>query len=117
MTQDKIAQKPTLIGASIPRYEDRTLVMGQGRFLDDIVVEGGFHGAFLRSQYAHARITAIDIQEASQMPGVVAVYTARTLAPALPGGNHLATGLPSSSIAFPLDRPILAEAEDAVDAI
>lgn len=111
MTEDLIAKKPTLIGASITRFEDYPLVKGHGRFLDDIVVEGGLHGAFLRSQYAHARFSAIDTEDASNMPGVVAIYTAKTLAPALPGGNRLATGLPSSSIAFPLDRPILAEDE------
>lgn len=129
--------KRTLFGASIPRLEDRALVMGQGRFLDDLQVHGGLHGAFLRSQYAHARITSISTEAASKMPGVIAIYTAKEMAAALPGGVLLSTGLPSSSIAFSLDRPVMAEdetvyvgetialvvansraeAEDAVDAI
>lgn len=127
----------TLVGQSIPRLEDRPLVTGHGRFLDDIAVPGGLHAAFLRSPYAHARIGAADLAAAQDMPGVVDIYTAERLAPFLPGGDRLATGLPSSSIAFPLDRPILplaetvfvgeplilvvatsrAEAEDAVEAI
>src|SRR5439155_25139866 len=37
-------------------------------------------GVFLRSPYAHARITAIDTSEAEKMPGVVAVLTAAALA-------------------------------------
>jgi CO/xanthine dehydrogenase Mo-binding subunit len=34
------------------------------------------HAAFLRSDYAHAKILSIDVTEARKHPGVVAVYTA-----------------------------------------
>ncbi|SDI62995.1 xanthine dehydrogenase family protein molybdopterin-binding subunit [Salipiger marinus] len=100
-----------LVGQSVPRREDRALVSGKGRFLDDIASPGGLHAAFLRSPYAHARIGTADLEEVRAMPGVVAVYTARDLAALLPGGQRLVTGLPSSSIAFALDRPILPEHE------
>lgn len=101
----------TLVGRSVPRREDRALVAGQGRYLDDIASPGGLHAAFLRSPYAHATIGGADLDDIRAMPGVVAVYTAKELAALLPGGQRLATGLPSSSIAFALDRPILPEAE------
>jgi CO/xanthine dehydrogenase Mo-binding subunit len=45
-------------------------------FLDDIHLPGMLHAAFLRSDYAHARIKSIDTSAAKQRPGVVAVYTA-----------------------------------------
>lgn len=100
-----------LVGQSISRREDRSLVSGRGRYLDDIHSQGGLHAAFLRSPYAHATIGVGDLDDVRAMPGVVAVYTAKELAALLPGGQRLATGLPSSSIAFTLDRPILPESE------
>lgn len=111
MKEGTLSRKSSLVGASIPRLEDRALVTGKGRFLDDFPVSGGLHGAFLRSQYAHAQIISTSTEAASTMPGVVAIYTARDMAAALPGGVRLSTGLPSSSIAFALDRPVMAEDE------
>lgn len=101
----------SLVGASVGRREDGPLVRGTGRFLDDLDVPGCLHVAFLRSPVAHAVIGVPDVEEAASMPGVVAVYTAADLAPLLPGGDRLAVGLPSSAIAFALDRPILASGE------
>jgi CO/xanthine dehydrogenase Mo-binding subunit len=37
------------------------------------------YGVFLRSPYAHARITSLDTSEAERLPGVVAVITGATL--------------------------------------
>lgn len=100
-----------IVGQSVSRREDQALVSGKGRFLDDIDSPGGLQAAFLRSPYAHARIGTANLDEVRAMPGVVAVYTARELAVLLPGGQRLVTGLPSSTIAFALDRPILPEQE------
>lgn len=68
------------IGKALPRREDKRLLSGQARFLDDIVIPGALHAAFLRSPHAHARIRAIDISAAAAMPGVVAVVTGQDLA-------------------------------------
>ncbi|KPQ05113.1 MAG: carbon-monoxide dehydrogenase large subunit [Rhodobacteraceae bacterium HLUCCA12] len=111
MTNDYSVEQRTLLGKSVTRLEDAALVRGQGCFLDDLQMPGGLHCAFVRSQYAHARIASIDTQVAERMPGVVAIYTIRELAALLPGGVRLSTGLPSSSIAFTLDRPVMAESE------
>ncbi len=64
------------IGQRIKRNEDPQLLTGQALFLDDIELPGMMHVAFLRSDYAHARIKAIDTSAAKNHPGVVAVYTA-----------------------------------------
>jgi aerobic carbon-monoxide dehydrogenase large subunit len=63
-------------GAAVPRIEDPELVTGRGRYLDDISLPGLLEAAFVRSMHAPARIGAIDVAEAAQLPGVVAVYTA-----------------------------------------
>lgn len=64
------------IGQPIKRNEDPRLLTGQALFVDDVDLPGMLHAAFLRSDYAHARITSIDTSAAKAMPGVVAVYTA-----------------------------------------
>src|ERR1044072_7564985 len=58
-----------------PRVEDATLVQGLGRFVEDAPQQNQTHAVFVRSPYAHARITAIDTQTALAAPGVVAVLT------------------------------------------
>ena len=61
------------IGAPVPREDDRRLLTGGGRYLDDISFEGLAHGVVLRSPHAHAGIAAIDTTEAARMPGILAV--------------------------------------------
>ena len=63
------------IGQSIPRREDRRLLLGCGRFIADIDLPGILHVAFVRSPLAHARIGSIGIDRAIASPGVVAVFT------------------------------------------
>ena len=65
-------------GAPVQRIEDDRLLRGHGRFTDDIG-EDALECCFVRSPYAHARITSIDAAAARAMPGVVAVYTAADL--------------------------------------
>ncbi len=65
------------IGAPVPREDDRRLLTGGGRYLDDIAFEGLARGVVLRSPRAHARIAAIDTAEAARMPGVLAVLDGR----------------------------------------
>ena len=81
------------IGQSIPRFEDRRFLTGQGRYTDDYRLEGALHCAFVRSPHAHARILRIDAGEALRLPGVAAVLTgADYLADALGGIAHMPNG-------------------------
>ncbi len=66
-------------GQRIRRNEDPDLLQGKALFTDDIQLPGMLHAAFLRSDYAHGRLLAIDTETARQAPGVVAVYTAEDL--------------------------------------
>jgi 2-furoyl-CoA dehydrogenase large subunit len=62
------------VGRSIARVEDSSLLSGRGRFMDDVGVHPGtLHAAFLRSPHAHADIVSIDLSQAMQVRGVVAV--------------------------------------------
>jgi carbon-monoxide dehydrogenase large subunit len=67
------------IGARIPRNEDARLLTGRAQFVDDVHLNGMLHVAFRRSEYAHARLTAVDVSAAREREGVVAVYTAGDL--------------------------------------
>ena len=48
-------------GQNVPRKEDRRLVQGQGVFVDDVKRHGMGYIHFVRSPYAHAHITSIDV--------------------------------------------------------
>ncbi len=69
------------IGTARKRKEDARFIRGQGNYVDDIKLDGMVHGDFVRSPYAHARITAINTEEALKIPGVLAVITAKDLEP------------------------------------
>jgi carbon-monoxide dehydrogenase large subunit len=67
------------VGARVPRKEDRRMLLGRGRFTDDLARTGTLHAAFVRSPFAAARVGAIDLSAAQAMPGVRAAYTAAQL--------------------------------------
>lgn len=68
-----------VFGKPIKRNEDPRLLTGQALFTDDVHLPGMLHCAFLRSDYAHARLVRIDPSAAKALPGVVATYTADDL--------------------------------------
>ena len=68
-----------VVGTSVPRVEDDRLLVGAGRFLDDIRIPGMLHAAFVRSPFAHAHVVSIDASAARAVPGVTAVFTAEEL--------------------------------------
>ncbi|MFL6163782.1 MAG: xanthine dehydrogenase family protein molybdopterin-binding subunit [Jatrophihabitantaceae bacterium] len=74
----------TVIGRSIPRLEDERLLLGHGRFHDDIVRPGQLWLRVLRSPVAHARIEAIHTKRAAALPGVHLVLTGAELGGELP---------------------------------
>ena len=63
------------IGRGMRRREDRALLMGVGRYTDDLVLPGLLHMALLRSPHAHARIRALDASRARAAAGAVSVIT------------------------------------------
>ncbi len=68
------------VGQARRRKEDARLITGRTHWTDNIQLPGMLHLAVLRSPVAHAWISAIDVADARQRPGVVAVFTGRDLA-------------------------------------
>src|ERR1700733_8701334 len=67
------------LAQSVRRVEDPRLLLGNGRYTDDIVLPGMLHGVVLRSPHAAAKLGAIDTTAAGAAPGVKAIYTAADL--------------------------------------
>src|SRR5881398_829765 len=65
------------VGQRVKRTEDPRLIRGLAHYVDDIRLPDTLHVAFVRSIYAHARLSNVDVSEALKAPGVVAVYTGR----------------------------------------
>ena len=72
------------VGRPMKRREDRRLLLGMGKFVDDVQPAGCLTTLFVRSPHGHARIARLDVAAARKAPGVVAVVTGdevRHLAP------------------------------------
>jgi aerobic carbon-monoxide dehydrogenase large subunit len=72
--------KAKFIGRSVPRLEDRPLLMGRGRFAADISFAQQLHMRVVRSNFAHGRLRSIDASAALAKHGVHAVWTAADVA-------------------------------------
>ena len=77
------------IGQAVHRKEDKKLLTGKGRYVDDLKLPGMQHMAVVRSPHAHADITGFDTSKAKAMPGVTAVLTGDDL--------EFAAGVPCAS--------------------
>ncbi len=80
MTAVDTAANGHIVGTRLRRKEDPSLLTGEARFVDDLVVPGALRVALVRSPMAHARIRSIDLKPALDMPGVVAAFTGEDLA-------------------------------------
>ena len=67
------------VGQSVPRREDRHLLLGQTTFLDDLVLPGMLWVAIVRSPFANARIVDVDTSAALDREGVVAALSGKDL--------------------------------------
>jgi CO/xanthine dehydrogenase Mo-binding subunit len=72
------------VGASVRRVGGRERVSGRYRFAGDIRLDGMLHVKLVTLDCAHARITAVDIEQARSAPGVHAVVTAADLPAPMP---------------------------------
>jgi carbon-monoxide dehydrogenase large subunit len=72
-----------MIGARVRRVEDPRVLLGKGRYVDDLQLPGALALAFVRSPYAHARLVKIETEAARSHPGVVEVLTGEDLASAI----------------------------------
>ncbi|HSM57638.1 MAG TPA: xanthine dehydrogenase family protein molybdopterin-binding subunit [Candidatus Sulfomarinibacteraceae bacterium] len=87
-------------GERIKRNEDPRLLTGRALFVDDVHLPDMLHVAFVRSPYAHARLGDIDVSQALEREGVVAVYTADDLGDYWQPGPLLVSPPPIEDIVF-----------------
>jgi carbon-monoxide dehydrogenase large subunit len=82
----------SILGNRVLRTEDPKFLTSGGVYTDDLRLEGALYVTYVRSTMAHARLTALDVEEARGAPGVVDVITAADIdleasPPALPMFN------------------------------
>ena len=94
------------VGRRVQRNEDPRLLTGQALFVDDVQIPGMLHAAFLRSEYAHARLNSIDTSAAKAREGVVAVWTAEDMGSFWkPGPHSLSSASSVSHVSLPHKWP------------
>jgi carbon-monoxide dehydrogenase large subunit len=69
----------SILGRAVQRTEDLPLLTGAASFVEDLPAPGALSAAFVRSQAAHARVKAVEADDARKMPGVAGVYGAEDL--------------------------------------
>ena len=74
------------LAQNVRRVEDPRLLIGAGRYTDDIQLPNEAYATVLRSPHAAARITSMDVSAARALPGVLAIYTGADLAADSIGG-------------------------------
>jgi 2-furoyl-CoA dehydrogenase large subunit len=85
VTETTLAPAPVEVqkgwgGQSLKRKEDKRLLQGEGVFVDDVKRHGMGYLHFVRSPYAHAHITRIDVSAAEAIDGVYGTLTGEEVA-------------------------------------
>lgn len=104
------AVAPPAVGSRARRIEDPALLLGKGRYLDDIRIPGVMHCCFVRSPHAHALIRGIDGNPARKVPGVTAVLDATQLDAVL-AQPRMPLGFPSTALPAGITPFVLARRE------
>jgi carbon-monoxide dehydrogenase large subunit len=68
-----------MVGSRIRRREDPRLITGRATYVDDVKQVGTVYAAFVRSPYAHAKLTRVDLSAAKEHPAVLAAYSGQDL--------------------------------------
>src|SRR6187431_290674 len=69
----------SILGTRVLRTEDPGLLTGSRKYLADLPLVNRLHAVFVRSDVAHGVVNSINIDDATGMPGVVAILTADNL--------------------------------------
>jgi carbon-monoxide dehydrogenase large subunit len=93
------------VGQAVARREDPRLLVGRGRFVDDITLPGLLHVAFLRSDIARGTITHLDLAPAARAPGVRGVFAGADLNPEV-GAMWATVSGPPPTTAYPPLLPL-----------
>ncbi len=101
LVQEEVARTKKLkyVGTKLPRVDSKIKVTGVPIYIGDQLPKNCYFAKIVRSSKAHARILKIDVEEALQIPGVVAILTADDV----PGKHFVNAIIP--------DKPFLAKKE------
>jgi carbon-monoxide dehydrogenase large subunit len=101
-------EKTTYIGSPVERKEDARLLRGETRWVDNMVLPGMLWMAVVRSPYAHAKITSVDLSKAKASEGVVAAFSGADLAGEWAGSLPCAWPV-TGDCRIPQHRPLSAD--------
>jgi aerobic carbon-monoxide dehydrogenase large subunit len=93
------------IGARVERKEDGKLLQGQAQWVDNMHVPGMVYLGVVRSPYAHARITKVNVSPALAHAGVVAAWSGDDLADEWQGSLPCAW-IPTEDTNAPGHKPV-----------
>ncbi len=105
-------------GKSTRRQDAFDKVTGRTRYAGDLAFPGLLHARLVLSPYGHARILNIDTTAALALPGVVAVYTGKTLGMAKANSTSRSQAPLAQDEVYWCGHPVaivLAETEEAAD--
>ncbi|MDO8310058.1 MAG: xanthine dehydrogenase family protein molybdopterin-binding subunit [Actinomycetota bacterium] len=120
--------RPGLVGSSVKRVNDPRLLVGRGRFIDDISMPGMAHATIVRSTIPSGTVTSFDVAdcEALLVLGVDEIAAATRPIPCVwiaPGQEQVEVPVASRQVRYvgqPIGivvAPSRAEAEDAVECL
>jgi carbon-monoxide dehydrogenase large subunit len=95
------------IGESLQRLEDEPYLRGDAQFVADLIQPATLHAAFLRSSVASGGIDLLDVTDAVNTPGVVAVATGADLADQLVRFSEPQGAQPGFTDAFHIQSPVV----------
>jgi aerobic carbon-monoxide dehydrogenase large subunit len=105
------------IGAPVERKEDRKLLQGQAKWVDNMSVPGMVYLGVVRSPYAHARIAKVNVAPALAHAGVVAAWSGEDLVDEWHGSLPCAW-IPTEDTNAPEHKPLsIDKARHAGDAV
>lgn len=99
-----------LTGQAVQRVEDRRILTGTGRYVDDLQPDGLLHAAFVRSTAAHADLEGVDVAPAAALPGVAGAWNDREM-------RLIASDIVPTTIPGLVARPFPVLARDRVRAV
>ena len=70
-------EKRTWIGSHATRVDGPVKVTGAAKYASDVQPEGWLYGMILRSKWAKAKITSINLEKALKVPGIKAAVVSR----------------------------------------
>ncbi|GAC1405207.1 MAG: xanthine dehydrogenase family protein molybdopterin-binding subunit [Ktedonobacteraceae bacterium] len=115
-TTDSTTVQHHAVGKPTRRQDAFDKITGRTRYAGDLPFSGLLHARLVLSPYAHARILTMDTTPALEVPGVVAVYTSKTLGMAKANGTSRSQAPLAHDEVFWCGHPVaivLAETEEA----